>query len=403
VTAPLFAGTFRAPLASVLRLDVALWLEGRTGSLKSSLAACFVSHWGAFERTTLPGDWRSTANLLEKRAFTLKDSMFVIDEYVPANERREFEQKAARVIRAQGNLSGRGRLRSDLSERPSFFPRGLILGTGEEHPRLQSVLARTLVMELQRSDVNMALLSEVQAANSRFAHSLAGYVAWLAPQIDRLQQTLSEAFKGIRAKVSGHTHLRVPEVLAHLGIGLDCGLEYATEIGACGNSEADELREECWEAMLQLAREQGRMIEEERPSRRFLEILNTLLVQKRARLLPKDGTPTEPGDGVLIGWQDDEYYYLIPEAAYQAVSQFARDANDPFPVSKSRLQLDLVQEDLSEPAPSRTTASVRIQGRVHRVVRLRRESMAKALEEIVEEDPGAEGVTGVTAVTAPGQ
>lgn len=400
ITAPLFAGTFRAPLATARQLDVALWLEGKTGSLKSSLAACFQSHWGEFERTTLPGDWRSTANLLEKHAFTLKDAMFVVDEYVPMLERREFEQKAARVIRAQGNLSGRGRLRSDLTTRPSFYPRGLIIGTGEEHPSGRSVLARTLVIELQRQDVNLERLSEIQAAKARLPHAQAGYVEWLAPQMDSLAQTLLATFTNLRARAGEHGHLRIPEVLAHLGIGLDCGLAYAVEVGACSESEASELRQACWAEMVQLAREQGRMIEEERPSRRFLEVLNTLLVQAKVQLPHKDLSCMEADQGTPIGWKDADYMYLIPDAAYRAVAQFAREANDPFPTSKSRLMLDLAQEGISEPAPGRSTASVRIQGRVHRVLRLKQKAVATVLGEA---EPETEGVTAVTAVTAPGE
>ena len=83
----------------------------------------------------MPGAWTSTANQLERRAFILKDTLFVIDNYAPSGlDAREVETKAARLLRAQGNLAGRARLRPDLTERPAFPPRGLILATGEQHP-----------------------------------------------------------------------------------------------------------------------------------------------------------------------------------------------------------------------------------------------------------------------------
>ena len=92
VTAPLWAGIFRAPLASAYPLDVSLFLEGSTGSLKSTLAALYLSHFGNFERTSLPGAWASTANQLERRAFLLKDVAFVIDDFAPsALDARELE------------------------------------------------------------------------------------------------------------------------------------------------------------------------------------------------------------------------------------------------------------------------------------------------------------------------
>ena len=92
----------------------------------------------------MPGAWTSTANQLERRAFILKDTLFVIDNYAPSGlDAREVETKAARLLRAQGNLAGRARLRPDLTERPAFPPRGLILATGEQHPPGQSIVAES--------------------------------------------------------------------------------------------------------------------------------------------------------------------------------------------------------------------------------------------------------------------
>jgi hypothetical protein len=143
VTAPLWAAMFRAPLASAYPLDCSIWIEGLTGSLKSTLGALFLSHFGSFLETSLPGSWSSTANQLERRAFVLKDLPFVIDDYAPSGpDRRELEVKAARLLRSQGNLSGRSRLRADLTERPSFPPRGIIIGTGEQHPFLKQAFGR---------------------------------------------------------------------------------------------------------------------------------------------------------------------------------------------------------------------------------------------------------------------
>src|SRR5205823_14509137 len=74
ITAPLWAACFRAPLVSAFPQDLSLWIEGKTGSMKSTLAALFLSHFGEFDRVHLPGAWSSTANALESRAFLLQDS-----------------------------------------------------------------------------------------------------------------------------------------------------------------------------------------------------------------------------------------------------------------------------------------------------------------------------------------
>ncbi len=395
VTAPMWAGTFRAPLASALPLDIAIWIEAQTGNLKSTLAALFLCHYGSFDRTNLSTSWSSTANQLERRAFVLKDMVCVVDEYAPsALDARELESKAGRLIRAQGNLAGRGRLRSDLTERPAFPPRGLIVSTGEQHPPGQSLLARMLVVEPRRQEIDLPLLSEAQRQADRLAHAMAGYVTWLAPQMAKLPALLRATFEGTRARVlAGAPHLRVPEALAHLWVGLHCGLAYAEDIGACSESEAEALRARCWDALVSLGGTQGRLVEDERPSRRFLRVLLTMVTQGRALLLPREanGDGGRPGMD-LVGWQDEEAVFLLPEAAHHAVSRFCRDAGEPMAVRRERLQKDLAMERLTQCDPGRHTKVERVGGSPRRVLSLKRQAVADLLGEDFPLPP----VTGVT-------
>src|SRR5262249_61659531 len=117
---------------------------------------------------------------LEWTRLLLQGSLFVIDDSAPsALDHRELESKAARLLRSQGNISGRGRLRSDLTERPAFPPRGIIISTGEQHPPGQSLLARTLIIEVDGATINVDALTEAQQQSSRLAHAMAGYIEWL--------------------------------------------------------------------------------------------------------------------------------------------------------------------------------------------------------------------------------
>ncbi len=290
-----------------------------TGSLKSTLAALALAHYGPFDRLHLPGARTSTANQLERQAFRLKDTVFVIDDYAPSGlGARELELKAARLLRAVGNNAGRGRLRADLTERPSYPPRGILVATGEQHPTGQSILARTLVLELDRALVNIEALTAAQAMASRLPHVMAGYIAWLGAQMPTLGQSLAEGFTAIRVRAAdGAGHLRLPEAIAHLYLGVDLGLAYAVAVGACSGRGGDELRDQAWGSLLEISEAQGNLIETERPSHRFLKVLLTLLVQGKGVLFRRDAGD---GDGRpdLLGWQDDEALYLLPEATWYA-------------------------------------------------------------------------------------
>src|SRR5207248_1017768 len=138
----------------------------------------------------------------------------------------------------------------------------------------QSILARTLLVPLEPGAVNLATLTELQSLTSQLPHAMAGYLEWLAPQMDDLPKLLAETFAGSRCRAQKEgNHLRVPEALAHLWLGLHAGLQFAEEIGAILHQQAEELRQECWAAFLELGSELTRAIEGERPTRRFLEVL----------------------------------------------------------------------------------------------------------------------------------
>lgn len=229
ITIPLWAAMFRAPLCAALPSDFSEWAEGQTGSFKSTLAALFLCHFGDFDSKSLPGSWESTANQLEHRAFTLKDLPFVVDDYSPKPQLgyRDMEAKAARLLRAQGNLSGRGRLRADVTERPAHPPRGIMISTGEQHPPGQSLIARTLLSRVERTMVDVPTLTQAQQESSRLSHAMAGYISWLAPWIRDSRPLLSQLFEQMRSQATGKGHLRIPEVLGHLYVGLFMGTWYA--------------------------------------------------------------------------------------------------------------------------------------------------------------------------------
>lgn len=381
VTAPLFAAVYRAPLASALTPDLTLWLEGVTGSFKSTLAGLFLSHYGAFDAAHLPGNFSSTPNALARRAFLLKDALFVVDEFVPTGFRaKDMEATAARLLRDQGNGAGRARLNTDLSEKATLYPRGLILATGEQHPDGQSLLARLLPLELRRAEVNVTALSAAQCTAERLPHALSGYLAWLAPQMPTFPQRLPATFQATRERAARDgDHGRVASATAHLWLGLSAAMDYARDIGACTATEAEILEGQCWEAFVAIGRGHAGLVEEERPGRLFLRVLMSLLSQDRAALIPRDGSlGRAPLGRELLGWIDVDALYLIPEASLRAVAKFCMEAQQPFPIKRERLLRDFAQDGISERGQDRHTVSVRINGKVERVLKLHR-AKAEAL------------------------
>jgi len=151
ISCPLLAATYRAVFGEA---DFALHLAGETGAFKSELAALHQQHFGAsMNRLHLPGAWSSTGNALEALAFHAKDALVVIDEFAPQGSSADvarYHAAADRVFRAAGNHAGRGRLDSTAKLREPKPPRALILSTGEDIPRGQSVRARLHIGTFKR-------------------------------------------------------------------------------------------------------------------------------------------------------------------------------------------------------------------------------------------------------------
>jgi hypothetical protein len=385
VTAPLLACVYLAPLADLLKLDFTLWLLGQSGALKSSLAALVMSHFGKFDRKTLPGQWSSTANALERRAFILKDALFVIDDYAPphnAKSAHELEAKAHRVCRAAGNRAGRQRLTSDASERQTYDPRCLLLSTGEVLPTGQSLLARLFPVEVGKGQIDLARLSAAQGEKEVYPRVISAYLASLAPRLDETLEVVADLWAGYRVAAQAGRHSRVPEMIAWLAVGFELFTNFLADNGTITSDDAYDMQQRAWQVFMALGASHGKRIEGERPTLRFLNVLRELLVQGRVYIRNmagqcpenwrelgwQDYDETAPG-AEFIGWADDGVLYLMPDAAFRAVQETIRKQDEYLGLGKNSLLEALAKEGFIEPARNGENTQVKkIFGRSKRVI-----------------------------------
>jgi hypothetical protein len=362
VTAPLFAATWRAPLAVA---DFSLHLVGPTGAGKSELAAVAQQHFGAdMDSRHLPGSWSSTGNALEAQAFAAKDALLVVDDFAPggsANDVARLHREAGRLLRAQGNSAGRARLRPDASLRPARPPRGLILSTGEDFPVGQSIRARGLIVEVGPKEVDFVELTAAQAhgRDGRYAAAMAGYLRWLAGRLDREREVFRDECATLRVAASrGSEHRRTPWIVADLGAALKVFLRFALDAGVLDEEAARKTWHGLWAALLAVAEAQAEHQADENPVRRFLALLAGALVSGRGHLA--DATdpsrappqPTRVGwrrragslghdewlpSGEQVGWIDNDDVYLQPDAAYAAAQRLAGAQGGAFGIGQRTL------------------------------------------------------------------
>lgn len=399
ISFPIWGAMYLPPLRELVNVAFALWVYGASGTMKSTYVALAMNHYGpGFDDKHLPASFIDTANRLEQKSFVIKDAPLVVDDFAPqkdANSARMYTNTAHRLVRAAGNLAGRGRLSADSTARTTYDPRSLIIITGEDVPESESLVARLFVVELNRGDVDKARLSALQAQRDRLSHAMSGYLAWAAEHWEGWKDTVPVQWRRYRQQAfeAGY-HLRLPEAVAGLMTGIEMGLRYALVMEVINTSEYNQLLHRGWAALMEGASAMANRVQEEKPEQLFIRTLSDLLTQGKIYLrgaesiYPPLGGPAEHSE--MMGWYDKDYLYLLPDAIYARIVKHFREQGSIFPVRDTTLRKMLWEAGMIEVETSmnrngktevRRTKSVRVEGAQKRCLVVKRAFLSEPEEE----------------------
>lgn len=359
ITFPLYAAIWRVPMGPV---NTSIFLSGQTQVGKTQLAALAQQHFGAeMTAENLPASWIDTANSLESKLYTLKDVLCVIDDFNPQGPDGDIQRMHAladRVIRSQGNKTGRGRMTSDIRQRSPRWPRGMIVSTGEETPRGHSLRARMVILDVSPGDVRFGsalTAAQTAAVQGAYALAMAAYVQWLAPQMAEMEDRLRNELIALRQAEAMGDSRRAPDNLAQLAIGLNSFLRFAVEKGGISETRAAAVLDQWRRVMKEVLMDQDRQQAGNEPCRMFIEMLRGAMASGKAHVADTDGCEPRQAKrwgwredaggeklvlrpmGDCIGWVDDDEVYLEPQASYAVAKKMARDMGENFPILSKTL------------------------------------------------------------------
>ena len=365
VILPLYLAVWRAVLGPS---DFSLYLAGPSGVGKTELAALAQQHWGApLNSRALPSQWQSTTNSLEHIGSVARDAVLVTDDFAPGDGGRDaaaLYQAAARVLRAQGNQTGRQRLTRDGQLAPTRFPGCLRIATGEDLPRGGSILARTLVLELGPGELDLRLLTPFQqdAEDGPYAAALAGYLRWLAGGFGRHRQDFRRRVRQRREELhEASRHGRIADIRAQLEVSYDLFLSFVSETGTRSSAECTALADQARSVFDELASQQAAHVAQLEPTTRYVELLKEALASGSAHLVDREGRPpAQPAawgwrrggrtewrpNGRCVGYLDAEDLYLLPQAAYDVAHELLRADGDTLGVNERQLRRRLFERGL---------------------------------------------------------
>lgn len=325
---PLIMAVYRAAIGGA---DFGIHVSGKTGTFKSELCSLLQSHWGqGFTARHLPANWSSTAGSLEALAYRAKDMILIIDDYVPqgtAFQRSSLNRAADTIFRAQGNQAGRQRLTDTIALQTTYFPRGLIISTGEDIPEGASLRARILICEICPGDITTESLTAAQAAREHYQASMASFIQFLAQRPGHYRAMIDENVVHQRHDTLT-PHARTGDILAQLSstarIVFDWASKYLT------SDERKKLEESCLEGLRTCAQQQSGFQASGDPIELFILAIRTLLSELRGHIRTRTGgipyiaekagwvrvddtssdIPHYRAHGPTIGWTDDAELYI---------------------------------------------------------------------------------------------
>lgn len=285
--------------------DFAMHITGRSGTFKSEYTSLIQSHYGSeMDARHLPGSWSSTPNALECQAYYARNAVFTVDDFVPVGtswQQRAYQTGADKLIRGQGNQAGRARLTDTSGMQTTYFPRGMILSTGEDTPEGHSVRARMMILELSPGDVCVEQLTLCQKQRQLLPMAMADTLRTLAGggwEIEREAEKIRDEHLRI-----GHS--RTPAMLGRLiaaGVSVLRIAEKKTYIDAKKRAILEEMLRT---NVIQAGEDQAKHLEATDPIEIFTQALRQGFAAGLCHARTKNGgIPLEPQ---LLGWTEERF------------------------------------------------------------------------------------------------
>jgi hypothetical protein len=378
---------FQAPLAKLMGWQderYALFIKGRTGSLKTSYAQMLMAIYGPdFLRDSLLIKFGqgATANAMMALATHAHDLPFLLDNYKPSTGggARELINLIHNIL--EGGEKDRLSRASTLREtKPvSCWP----ILTGEDVPDTDPAsLARMLILPFswRAGEPNRALADAQEQAEHLCAVGQA-WLTWLESDDGQIRaQEEATKFLDTRADWAKTLHTQHKHMVNILRVATNLATHQLTWQVLCAHPSIgpilDAFTDDHQQGLHALATEMGSYTAEALEAHRFLSGLRELLTSQRLKLLPWPQTPGEKDQPErILGWEkDDGSVYLLPDTARQAVEQVLGRESFGYVTDRTiHSQLDS-QHALASKDAGRLTVNRKLGGKSIRLLHLTKEA-----------------------------
>lgn len=387
VILPLWVATFLASITTQLPRapEFSIYLFGASGSRKTTLELLMLNHFGSFPDASKLNSFHDTANAIEKVAFVGKDALVCVDDFHPTLHRSqqvEMQKTFTRIVRNFANRTGRNRMNADSSLRVVPYPRGMLLASGEDLQGVGSDLARLLLVEVAKEDVQLDPLTEVQRQQHLLPHALADFLRFWRDHREKLLQKFDdpEHEQELYRELGSTMHTKLPRQIFIMQAMTSVLSEWLVDRSILTELEASQLCRRAEEIFVTNAERLQTRIETLTPTHQFLEILQALKTADKLWIKPWDrAVVQETGD--FLGWRHEEYIFAQTRTVWHLVQRYCQQEDTSFPVGERTLWEHLAKDGVLELQNGKTTQpwDIPVEGnRSTRVMKLRESKLFEA-------------------------
>ena len=347
LTIPLMATIYLAPLTSILQEegiepDYILMYVAKTGAGKSSIVAAGLSHFGDFTRNTFPATFENTVSAIEKKAFTLKDTILVTDDLKPSIDMKQQLAVLEKLYGIFGDRSSKSRISPNLKKlRPTYTARGLCIITSEIIPELsEGRLFRSIIVNIKKSDIDLSKLTVIQNNKEELAFAMKLFIKWIIKNETEIRAKAKQMMQNLQSRQDNSIHGRTNESVNTMTIGFTFFLQFMLENEIIDKAEYKKMQDEAYSTLKAITDNQIEELGDITPVAMFYNAIEELLHTNKIYLLDyKTGKPLNDTKGLMVGYLDNEEkeYYFFENTIYSEVCKFYSGKGNKFPISKLSL------------------------------------------------------------------
>ena len=389
VTFPLFAFVYMAALTPIINNvcgdnGFCLYLQGKTQSGKSTLAALAASHFGQFNSVTPPASFAATGNAINEFSFILKDCVLWVDDYHPqgtAKDKRKIDVIFQSIARAAGDKSTRARLTANSALKANHPPRSLFLVTGEDCPAIgQSGVARVFTLPVTHCRKDIKALTQA-ASEGILSRANSVYINYIIDNYDLMLSKFKGFYDGcLEITVNEFGACRLANQTALLLSSLYCFIDFAIKTEVITDDLSNKICDIGTNRIIEAAKGIEKQITDIDPVNQYMRALSDVLNTGRKYLIylySDDLSGNLGASDDVIGYSDDLYIYLDSNLAYKSVSDYMLSENNFFSISKNTIQNQLLEKGYIIGHNNSPTIVKKIKGRSVRVIRFNKEFLLK--------------------------